>query len=686
MHLIKATLIAAACAVFANIAKAEQSAAARYGAQVEEMLADRRLAQIEKVQRAERLQIAAIASAIDAITNSSPDRYPDMDLMVQSLGAQLGDLGLPQNELLGAASRLSCLERQLTVGASLQDCAINIHVPDTPNDWHMNAGLDTFFTGSTTELFDARRDARAPLSVFFYGHAVDLNIGELLELIAERNPDVLQPILVNRPFQNEQCVSGIQKPAIVPSVAGHANALHLQQLDSASRPTQAGGTLWRWTLNEASLPELRARTDITGPMSLLEVGATEAQALITASFKLTYGLEAADPTLANALRNLWIAQGDAFELILSNTLGQSVSGSELGRLVIAQNNGTQAFWKQVLEQAALVLHCRDADRVYEAYGLTYRQGDYPSARRVMRLLEARYGYVAVPGVRVIKTQRRLIETVPQDCALFGPVEMTLNGTSSDECNLRTLSVDGRIMTEVVAGGVEVRFNATPDGQRAIREALAIMRDRDRDGDKLRWRLSGGTPIGSQNSAISMPHLVMGPDVGESDIPLPCVVSLSRSSSFDNVSALTRHVRDYRRYFYPSHGQELEPLIPDDYSFIFLLDNFDGYRTADFTRDMEDAAKSMAGMRASILQMATTNFVVNPLVDGGIGLTTDNALSDVLRRTCELLISQMNAEAQDVSHGEFVRQLLVGDQTTLGAFGGVGILNFQACRSKQAKRD
>lgn len=501
-------------------------------------------------------------------------------------------------------------------------------------------------------------DDRKSFVIGIYGPSVDFEMGRFFSRLAKRDPSLLQPIPIARNYQIAACLSGAVS-GLVRSDASAADLAFLNLLNQAADLVDNGNDKWRFTLRQNDLAEISARAGETVPETLAEFDAADAFRLITADFASRYGLTDLRADQLAALRNLWTAQGDfRFREIIAGAVGvETLDSGAVGPALARAGIRDDAVWPRVYGAAESTLHCRDADKVFEAYGLVYKNGDFPSARQVMQQLQDHLGYAAVPGVSVSQTAYTFLESQPQNCSAFGPVELLAGGASSDECNLRQISVNGRDRWEVQAGGVAIQFFVS-EKQRG--EILDVMREFEalpRGGDILRWRSTSRVPVSTQATDV----LLMPNPTDELRTELPCIVSLSRNGGFEGTDALLSHIDDYREHFYLGG----EPLLPGALSFVFVLDEFDGYLDSAFRRQWNDTIQSLTRSYQNLISLTD---------DAGGGAGQTRLPETAMLPLCSELAEQIKviSSDRDISHGAFVKSLLIGSATPLTE--GMGLLN------------
>ncbi|MBY6006698.1 S8 family serine peptidase [Salipiger bermudensis] len=620
---------------------------------------------IDHVSRVDTARLRTINIGLDQLAEAV-NRGASARTVLSGLSAtetSLLGLRLDTADVAQVHERIKCLRAAVESGRDATHCRSRQGVIQTT--WatrSLSAVARPAETDRTVGLL--LEAARKPFVVSLYGHSVDTDIGRFFLRVAERDPRLLQPIAIDRNFQLASCLSA-GFPGLVGPGAGDADARFRSMLANASGLSQTHDNVWRFTLSESDLPAMRDRAGVTVPESLEAFTEDDAFRLITADFAARFGLQGRSAESVGALRNLWTALGEArFLGVMAEALGEkALTPSRLGPALDAAGLGNDRLWTTVFSRAGAALHCSDADKVFQSYGLVYRRGDYPSANQVLRILRGAMGYPAVPGVSISQTEKAFLEAVPQNCTLFGPIEQTIGGAAADACNVRQLKVDGREQWEVVAGGANIQFFVTEE-QRG--ELLSVLRDyarEPRDGDKLRWRSSTRVPVRTQSQVFALSS-----EDAPLDQELPCVVSLSRSGEFDGAEDLKGHVRNYREHFYP-HG---DPMPPEAMSYVFVFDEFGGHTERAFLSSMNAMINS--------LTESYNNAAALREPEGGEGQAGLDRLPDTaLLPLCNSLADQLRAiqmhaaqQNRDISHGAFIKNLLIGSRSPLAD--GVGLLN------------
>lgn len=662
-----ACAVAAIVAISSPLALFETAHAGDSSASLLERHEKTRNLRVEHVSRVDANRLRTIDVGLDkisrAIENGSEARGVLQGL--SAIEASLLGLRLEPNDVSPRLERVNCLRGVVQQNQKEVNCKRT----------SAQAKLSTRATTKVTSLSQVSKlvqsnrsvglllseDNRQPFVIEIYGPRVDVELAGFFAALARKDPGLLQPLPIERSFQFEACLSGLL-PGLVHNDAKSADAAFLDMLNNAAKLVEAGDDAWRFTLRETELPEIKARTAVPVPDTLSDFDAEDALHLITADFTRRFGLEAVDPQQVSALRNLWTAQGDdSFRKIIAETVGKpGMSEQGAGRALTEAGLKEDAVWPSVYRAAIRALHCRDANKVFEAYGLVYKQGHYPAAREVLRILETTLGYPAVPGVSVSRSKYVFLEAVPQTCSRFGPVELAADGASSEECNLRKIKVDGRDRWEVLAGGAAVQFFVTRDQRREILSVMRKFENEPRGGDILRWRATTRVRVDTQSpDVIALPQ-----EAGKIGADLPCVVSLSRTGSFEGAEALVGHIENYRKYFYPQG----KALSPDALAYVFILDEFEGHLEREFRNQWSDTIRSFTETYRNISSLLEVPDATGDAA-GQVRLPESAILP-----FCSELADQIESirSGRDISHGEFVKSLLVGSNTHLSK--GIGLLN------------
>ena len=511
----------------------------------------------------------------------------------------------------------------------------------------------------------------SPLNVSFFGQAVDLEVGRLFNMMARRSPHLLRPIPIDREYQIKRCVNNNLHFPIVQLTLGHEDEAFRDMLREASVLLEAGGDSFRYTLLQSQIGDMRRRTGLEVPEKLVDFTEEDAFSLITEEAAARFGLDRLDsPKLSAGLRNLWVSLGEnEFLAVVSEVTERQVSASEAGSSLAAMDMTDERLWRSLMFHTTKRRHCSDADKIMEAHGLVYKHGDYPLARDTLRKLSSYAGYPAVPGITLLEVERRFLEAEKPNCSLFGPVEELGVGRTGDECHLGEMEVDGVHRYIVNAGGAQLKFWVTDEERDLVVDMLVELADLPREGDKLRWSVDDGAPIRPQTmnpNALSLTPLTYR-DEGRR---LPCILGMTSADLLSDTQALKRHVDDYRAAFYPPDRS----LKPEDLSYIFLIDEFGGHRHRDFQSKMEESARRLGSLYSSYQSLAhQVGENVGDHAGNSVGL---GDVPNIDPRMCVVLTEQFRdtEQIQQISHGVFVKSLLIGDASSTSTIDGLGLLN------------
>jgi len=517
---------------------------------------------------------------------------------------------------------------------------------------------------------------RQRYAIAFYGHAVDLEIARFFALLAERDPELLLPTPIDPAFQIKSCINNNLLPVVGPDIAG-ARERYLSTMRLSAEPQIIDGDVFRYNLWQSDIAAVSARTGQDWTPDLTVYSEADAYRLTLADFSARFGLDVfAGRDLLSALHTLWVALDDkGFLSVVAAAFGRDVAQREVGAALAASGLSDRAVWSRLYRSAGVELNCSDADKIFEAYGLVYRRGDYPGALRVLRRLRQEMGYPAVPGVTLTQTSREFLEASPQNCALFGPVEEIASEADDDRCNLGSVDLgDGTPKHIVKAGGAEIGFYVTPDEQERLASYLADLESIDRDGDILRWSAHGILPIRTQTlgKALALE------DWDQTEDTLPCLLDMSFYLDADDPDRMARHVQDYRDSFYPGTDASLAGTP----WYVLLIDEFHGYQDPAFVAELGQSTTELNSLLSSLLSRLSAGQAEPPRVgdgpqppirDGGAGLSDFQTDTKAL---CAVLERQLGRahNAAKVSHGAFIKGLLFGTAPGLPGLVRLGLLS------------
>lgn len=641
-------------------------------------------------------------NAIESFINTAIERE-DTGKLRESLDRiefVLRDLRLPGSEIAPVIASVDCLRAAENAGRALTSCDPQQSARDR-SARRLNPTLtaDSIVALSNrgsivANPFGLRPQVAQPAAlrppaprftyaIAFYGQSVDLEIGRLFTLLAEEDPELLSPIPIDPGFQYAKCINGNFYPVVGPDVSGAAWR-YKQMLAQTDEPHEMpGGEVFRFSMLQSGLAERLEKASGSYPDKLTEFTLDQAYDLSVDVFRQTYGFDrlSGDPAL-DALHALWsVLAEDAFLRVVSEFLGQDLAADGLGQALEATGLEGEALWQALYRSAGQSLHCSDADKVFEAYGLVYRRGDYPAARAVLGNLRNGLGFAAVPGVAITPVQRQFIESRRQNCALFGPVEYDYSGEDAEACNLGEVDLGkGRRQHVVLGGGAEIEFRVTAEERERLAGYLRRIEALPRGGDILRWSARGDAPIEPQalRSTLALARW------DESREALPCVLGMSYYLDPSSTDEIVAHFEDYKRNFYPTTDGSLDG---DNWQLV-VIDEFGGFRKQDFSAKMLPLARELEGMLATLqahsedveLKLGT---IIPQRNDGGAGGNAGGAGTTGLEtipadvdKLCSLLKRQIDAaqDAQKVSHGAFIKSLLVGASSSLHEIEGLGLLN------------
>lgn len=663
-----------------------------------EQLLQQQTYEVGAILRSDMARLNAIESFLDtAIQRAETDKLRES---LDRLEFVLRDLRLPGSEIAPVIQSIDCLRAAQAAGRTLTSCdpqqsirtrAASRLNPSLAADRivaRSNVGsivADPFGLRPPLAQEAALRPAapRTTYAIAFYGQSVDLEIGRFFSLLAEEDPELLSPIPIDPRFQYAKCINGNFYPVVGADVAGAAWR-YKQMLAQTEEPHELpGGDVFRFSMLESGLPDRLAHARGTYPERLADFTLDQAYDLSVDVFSQTFGFATLqdDPAL-DALHALWSVLPEAsFLRIVSEFLGQDLAPDGVGQALGATGLEGAALWQAIYRSAGQSLHCTDADKVFEAYGLVYRRGDYPSARSVLTNLRNSLGFAAVPGVAITPVQRQFIESRRQNCALFGPVENDFSGDDAEACNLGEVDLGkGRRQHVVLGGGAEIEFRVTEEERERLAGYLRRIEVLPRGGDILRWSARGDAPISPQ--AIRSTLALTSWD--KSWEALPCVLGMSYYLDPSSTEEIVAHFEDYKRNFYPITDAKLNS---DNWQLI-VIDEFGGFRKQDFSSKVLPLARELEGMMAT-LQAQTEGLelklgtIIPPRTGAGTGGGADAegtvGLDDIrpdLDKLCGILRQQIDAaqDSQQVSHGAFIKSLLIGASSSLHEIEGLGLLN------------
>ncbi len=617
----------------------------------------------------------------------------------------LTELRMPASEKALVFATLDCLNTALEKGQKFQPC-YTLHHASLRKLETLNAtqtaqavvalsnrknivadplSLSTVLPPTPGALTKNKAEKRSSYAISFFGQSVDVELGRLFALLARHDPDLLRPIPIDRGFQHVKCLNG-PFPAFVGPYADGAAVRYQNIMVQSAVPDETGnGYALRFGILQSQLADKIARAGGGYPESLAEYTSEQAFNLVRAEFNARFGLQepfSDDPAVA-ALMTLWVVQQTKFENILSGYLERKVTGTDIGPALAKTGLRGQALWQAIYRSAGHHLHCSDADKVLEAYGLTYRRGHYATARAILTRLSDAVGYQAVPSLKVTTVERQFIEDKKPKCAAFGPVEIRYSGDNANACHLGEIDLgNGQSQFLVLGGGARVEFFVTPAERERLAGYMRLIEKKDRQGDILRWAAEGAVGLDLQTMGSSV-ALTSWDNNWEK---LPCVLGMSYYLDPSDTEQMVEHFKDYRRNFYPVTGRSLSG---ENWQ-LYMIDEFNGYRRPDFAEKLLPLAKRLAGALATLQDVKEEKVPalkigsIAPEIDLGFGrddATKDTvpALDEVkpdLELLCEIVERQLFdiKGARNVSHGAFLESLLFGATSSLADVEGLGLLN------------
>ena len=227
-----------------------------------------------------------------------------------------------------------------------------------------------------------------------------------------------------------------------------------------------------------------------------------------------------------------------------------------GTLHAINSTESNRLWRRLYRDLARTKSCRDANNIYRAYGLAYRGADYPLARRTFASLRDNGYPNHVPVVKLREISAPRIEAVEPNCKLFGPVQFAL------DCVTNTIEVDDEQRFVSIAGGVELPLNVdVHEGDELVQELRAVLNQRQAV-DRRRAAVLVDRELVT-NAERSADRTRADPNKRY----LPCV-EFHSSAKQDEMEDLTKHIRFYKKKYYPLYKQ-----VSKQYPLVEVFDHF-----------------------------------------------------------------------------------------------------------------
>ncbi|WP_417679428.1 S8 family serine peptidase [Roseibium sp.] len=697
LKLLGLSLLAAALSVQPLSAEAPQL---KHSAVIEKLLQQQQ-DEVSASLRSDVERLQAILALLSNIIERNDLRTAERAM--RHVTFALVEMRLPAREKAPVLSTLDCIATALEKGQKIQPCRAlynnSLRMLDSLNTAQTAQALVAKsnqysivtnplerFTGLSSTpatLPPDKLEKRSSYAISFYGQSVDVELGRLLALLARYDPDLLRPIPINKNFQYAKCLNG-PFPMYVGLYAKDAAARYQKIMAQSAEPREAeNGDVLRFGIWQSSLADRIARAGGNYPAALADYTSDQAFNLLREEFSTRFGLtEFSDDPVVTALMTLWVVRETQFEKIVSNYLQREVTGADIGPALARTGLRGQALWEAVYQSTVRFLHCSDADKVFEAYGLTYRRGDYPTARATLTRLREAVGYPAVPSLKVTTVERRFIEDQKPNCAAFGPVESRYSGNDAKACHLGEIDLgNGQSQYLVLGGGARVEFLVTPAERERLADYMRLIEKADRGGEILRWAAEGAAELDLQTirSSVALPSWDNNWD------KLPCVLGMSYYIDPSDTEQMVEHFKDYRQNFYPVTGRSLN----DEKWQLFMIDEFNGFRKPDFAEKLMPLAKRLAGVLATLkgaqeeeVQLKISSTAPEIDLNPGTDVTTDGTVPSLdgvgpdLGLLCDIVERQLSdfKGAQDVSHGAFLESLLFDASSSLADVKGLGLLN------------
>ena len=489
----------------------------------------------------------------------------------------------------------------------------------------------------------------ANLRIRFLGPAVDLELGTLLAHLAETRPQLLNPQPIDWRFVDKQCVNRFIFPPVLPEkISGkEADALLRAMLHESREyvPREAGGPL-KYTVVKSTVtrynslgvgPHLEASD--AGIRALdLDSSLTIVDAVMRSEYRLA-GVH--DAHLAGFLRNAGAIARDSTSLKKAIQRAARVEADGIfGPETLHAINSTESgrLWRRLYRELAWAKSCRDANNIYRAYGIAYRGADYPLARRTFLSLRDNGYPNHVPVVRLREISAPRIEAVEPDCKLFGPVQY------ARDCVTNTIEVDDEQRFVSIAGGVELPLNVdVHERDELVQELTAVLNQRQAV-DRRRAAVLVDRELVT-NTVTSADRTRADPD----ERYLPCV-EFHSSAKRHEIEGLKKHIRFYKRKYYPlyKHGSKLYPQVE-------LFDYFPV--DSEIIDDLAELVESLP-----------------PLP------TSEHTFCEQMDKYLEEFDEEYVEALRKMTHGPFVRSLLVGGEAPIADVGHIGLLTFEGAQS------
>lgn len=693
------------CLVSSVLAEEPTAAKDTTRSPVVEQLLQQQSYEVGAILRSDMARLGAIESFLEtAMSRNQTDQLLER---IERIEIVLRDLRLPRSELGAAIETVRCLRVALDVGRHPVSCkpreevvikkarkinpsaeasrivAQSSQVSIVANPLQVKAALPSGY--GVTAL---QEEQRSDYSIAFYGHATDRELGKLFSIVAERDPDLLRPIPIDRDFQYKRCINGSLYPVVGTDSAG-TEWRYKRMLQQTAEPDEIPGEgLFRFSMLESDLPAKRARARDSYPASLADFSINDAYDLSIDVFTQDYGLAAlSGDTALNALHALWsVLQQDEFSRVINEFLGtKDLNSASFGKALADTGLNGQDLWDRIYESSGQSLHCSDANKVFEAYGLVYRGGDYSLSLEVLRKLRDELGFAAVPSVQVSPVQRKFLEATQQVCAAYGPVEFDYSNGDAQGCSLGEINIGGGKKKYIfIAGGAEVTFKVTPEQRELLAEILIELDSEQRDGDILRWSARGDTSIASQNmgSSLALRRL------DDSLETLPCVLGMSYYLEASNTKDIVNHFNDYKSNFYPI----VDGGITGGKWQLFVIDEFNPHGNRAFREELMPLALELESLLATAQQseelMDLKLGSIIPQIGEGwaeVDNRQDSVGLEVIPEEHTNLcgkVSEQIEKAKDASHGAFIESLLIGGATVMDEIKGLGLLNEEGKLSRE----
>ena len=485
----------------------------------------------------------------------------------------------------------------------------------------------------------------ANLRIRFLGPAVDLELGTLLAHLAETRPKLLNPQPIDWQFVDKQCVNRFIFPPVLPEkIAGKgADALLRAMLHESHEyvPREAGGPL-KYTVVKSTVtrynslgvgPHIEASD--SGIRGLdLDTSLTIVDATIRSEYRLA-GVH--DVHLAGFLRNAGAIARDSASLKKAiQRAARAEADGVIGPETLHAINSTESsrLWRRLYQELAWDNSCRDANNIYRAYGIAYRGADYPLARRTFASLRDNGYPNHVPGVKLREISAPRIEAVEPNCKLFGPVKYTSN------CVTNTIAVDDEQRFVSIAGGVELPLNIdVHERDELVQELTEVLNQRQAIERRRAAVLIDRELV--TNTVISADPTPTGQDFGY----LPCV-EIHSSAKLHDIEGLTKHIRFYKGKYYPLHED-----VSKYYPLVELFDYFPyDYEINDEFADLVESLPQLPGVARTICEQ----------------------MEKYLEEFGEEYVETLHK----MTHGPFLRSLLVGGDAPIADVGHIGLLTFE----------